>query len=284
MSLQKLENEILDKLESYIKHFKPEILDKSQFVIIADIDDILVGNFTNIRAEVLYRINYVLVFKYDSDIYSVNINTGIDISEALLWSNYGVRFIENNKVAIGFSNYDVREAIYFDGPTYYNVDIKNIIKIYEDEISRGFITNINLNNCSIYEERIDKFTSHEDMINKFTIETSLLKNHTVTQVEFFNVNGLNYIGYLFVNGWDYICRVVKLHLDNFEYEDIDSDGDLIPINDFISAIEEGLLLPSDGFGMVCSSTQMSNIEISPLLKYTKIKFPDWAKSICWYNR
>ena len=281
-----LQNEFLTKLESYIKHIKPEILEdsKSEFVVITDIDELLAGNFTNIRTEVLYKINRVLVFKYNSEIYPVSVNNSIDMGDNYLWYAYGLHFMENNKVAIGFSKHNDRDTIYFDGHSYHNVDIMNIIKIYEDEISKGFITNINLNNCSISEERIDKFTTQENIINKFTIESNLLNNYTINQPKFFNVNGLNYIGYLFSSGWDYICRVVKLHLDNFECEDIDTEGDLIPIDEFISAIEKGLLLPSDGFGRVCTSAQMTNIEISPLLKYTKIKFPDWVKSICWYNR
>ena len=67
------------------------------------------------------------------------------------------------------------------------------------------------------------------------------------------------------------------------FPDYLEEDKIMPLQDWLKAVEHGSFIDYDGFGELATKDQVSNIKISP--SDAKIfKFPDWCTHIAWYNK
>lgn len=67
------------------------------------------------------------------------------------------------------------------------------------------------------------------------------------------------------------------------FRDIPKYGDLMPLEEFIDYVEDGGFIDCDGSGELATSTQVSNVDISPS-DIGWIEIPEWVTHVVWYNK
>jgi hypothetical protein len=78
----------------------------------------------------------------------------------------------------------------------------------------------------------------------------------------------------------------ELHqADGVAFKPTEPDDDNYTREEWLGAVDSAGFIDYDGFGYLATATETSNITIYPSdITCFKVKLPDWATHIIWYNR
>ena len=89
---------------------------------------------------------------------------------------------------------------------------------------------------------------------------------------------------------DLIKRVEKILREDFAkeppvFKPHHSFGDLMTVEDWLGCVADGSFIDYDGHGDLGTATGLSQYSISPSdITVLKVKIPDWATHVMWYNK